>query len=1603
MRAGSGLEPPGKGDSAWRGKQSEAVAPPQQPWQQQAQQAQDPGSAGRGFWERSRVSLWVLLFAGLVAWFVRSVSFAPIQTPLIALEAARYEWPLPPNAWAQEDLDGLATLHAQNIFVTHLPVERQNAGEVLAALDAQLNQAGSGQTPPETLVIYISMLGTLDEAAVPCLVPPGASPLESDQWLALPKLLNRIKQHRELEDCYKLIVLDSGRVLCDWRLCTLYNGFADRLASAVSAAQVPHLAVLNSTGPGQLGWSSTELEASTFGYYLRLGLAGLADTETGNGDRHVSLHELHRYLADRVDAWAVFNRAVHQRPLLLPADAEDFPVVWSLNRRTQERLKAPPIVKRQVPVTDNERRTLWSRCEQLAGQAPYQADPLTWRDFQQRLLWLDQAAAAGKSYSTSARNTYAELISQSLSMTVAQRGAPTGDLAVPLTAHSVPLAEYLGQSIESSVESRLAGLSHAATPEAIDRFVAYLDQFDGDQLVERQFLRLLSRYDLPALLKPPALLGRALEVRELAERTALPGDARALAAIEAPVRAADELRRLAEDLWLSAQDSQRSQAVANWTAAEAGYAKARAASDQWKRAWALCDRAWAELPYLAAWLCRPLPLGQNAAANDGHITEMLLPLLEETRAMATALDRDGWDETAQQTLAHHVAKVSDGLELLDAFVAAEGQRLLKPDEPAAARSLHGIHALLGMPLVPAQMRDQLLNRSAELNARLQTEFVAGKAPGQAAAAQPVSYAERAAARWPMHPALAMLNTDRNAPADNGAAAASGTPASPADAAVKLAAWNTLLRTRLIEMPMDLQRQLATSAASNELAGQAALRQAASRVRAVSAYWFPPLERDPVEALAQRDLQWLLLWQAARMLDDFLGPAEDGEPPYFRLIADAYLESVKHVGETSSSIEQESARIARLRDERLKAARSGVAIRASDLLLTDVATDATATVDLMAARRSTPNDLPTGVATVFLHDSQGRLSAGTQTATMPPVAASTVIKYPLTGAALAGRGPLVEASWLYRGNEISTSLLLRPPGGLKVDFEPYRYGPPRVTIHGRSRKKASIMFILDCSHSMTELTSSEGPGADQRVSRFTVAQKALQQMLEELAEDDARVGVRFFGHRVGWNTKQAGQLLRQPDYPGDIPDDLVPSMDVELALPLGRFDESVAEPVIEKLKKIKPWGESPLYLALIEALGDFIGEPEDSEKSIVVIADGANYQFNAPDPKTRDEVIAAFKGRNVAINIVGFEIPATEAAEARRDFTLLGKETGGSFVTAANATTLIKTLEKLLGPQDFRVLDRQDGLVGKARLGVPVVVTPPPERPQTYTVSLDRLTASVELSGGESVELFPSRDGSRLETARYDAGDPRYVPVLNGLHETSGYLLGLHRPVLVETAAHFPLSIVREDHSFASRPKEVWIEIRPGASAVDKAGQVAVFYDADYQPGTSVPVENCVADNWPAAAKTAVISAWFKRQPTPPARVLSFGDLQGRKSEAEPLAPLDGLPGVGIQLRLDRDPQSRDDFRLAVVERHDLQSPTLAALKVETVPMAQRVVHRFDNTNRVVTHQFFFRRVPKDGIDSYELRLTLASDAKADAYAAEPTEVVVSVASDLIRLVPPKKN
>ena len=62
---------------------------------------------------RLRVVFWTLLFCGLVGALGYYLFWRPVRTPLIAYAATSYAAPIPPNAWASEDLAGLRTLGSE--------------------------------------------------------------------------------------------------------------------------------------------------------------------------------------------------------------------------------------------------------------------------------------------------------------------------------------------------------------------------------------------------------------------------------------------------------------------------------------------------------------------------------------------------------------------------------------------------------------------------------------------------------------------------------------------------------------------------------------------------------------------------------------------------------------------------------------------------------------------------------------------------------------------------------------------------------------------------------------------------------------------------------------------------------------------------------------------------------------------------------------------------------------------------------------------------------------------------------------------------------------------------------------------------------------------------------------------------------------------------------------------------------------------------------------------------------------------------------------------------------------------------------------------------
>src|SRR5262245_23603876 len=125
----------------------------------------------------------------------------------------------------------------------------------------------------------------------------------------------------------KVLILDAGRIDDDWSLGVVYNSFTEQLERVLKESSVPELYVLDSTSPGQRGWSAPELGGSVFGYYVAQGLQGLASRD----NNRITLLELAKFVSGEVSRYVREQRHSNQLPRLLPAVAanQDFPLAYT--------------------------------------------------------------------------------------------------------------------------------------------------------------------------------------------------------------------------------------------------------------------------------------------------------------------------------------------------------------------------------------------------------------------------------------------------------------------------------------------------------------------------------------------------------------------------------------------------------------------------------------------------------------------------------------------------------------------------------------------------------------------------------------------------------------------------------------------------------------------------------------------------------------------------------------------------------------------------------------------------------------------------------------------------------------------------------------------------------------------------------------------------------------------------------------------------------------------------------------------------------------------------------------------------------------------------
>ncbi|MCR9198842.1 MAG: hypothetical protein NXI04_09380 [Planctomycetaceae bacterium] len=1502
---------------------------------------------------RSVVSVALLL--GMTLGFVWLMRFRPRQTPVVAIMATQYEAPFQPNGWAFEDLQALRHLDADTLTLFDATEGIDSREQFLAELDRLSRAAGRSVRNDEPFIVYLSLHVDTDPSGRPALIPPGASPLDSTTWVPFADVVEQVVSSRGSESCPVMLVIDCHRHVANWHRAEVTNRFVEAVRSELQAEPVKNLTVMTSCSTGEQSLGLGSRHQSSFGYYFVEGLRGGADRHpTGNGDHYVSLRELTAFVTQNVSGYARSVYGLGQTVQLISGDlspGDDYIVSWVSTELPH------PTVK---PLTDGpaaDLESLWSRYETLAAEQPQIALPVAWAGIQARLLRLEKLVQSGAACRTEA-------------------AIESSQLSLKMSHLEAELAAATREDRSDSVRLATVAAASAATAGELARAMQQIPA-DSDRALSPtfQFASLLSQQKGSACWKFSGLVREAITTRALAESTWNDIPAGRLPWCVSQLNLADASRRQAEDALLTgrnARDGFR-------TAADA-YRLAADRSDRTREAVHALATSLSELVWWTRW----------KAASAESSSEQLLELMESTHRLAAGLSdsRSQLASLAVLPFTTPTAQVQQQLRSHHDELNAEYAILLR-DMTASTRDIQRARALLELPLLPAAdpvsgttgaaQRQQLRSRLDEaIAARASnTDLTEGDGRGQETGRSPEEEAL-------VQNLLAVQNSSAERDTDTG----------------RLMAQAGTLQFRVeLQQIYDSCRSALNGSQPEISEYRQQLINSEFRLRLIAPLFVPSGFVNTIAARQRldRDVQTLDLCQ--RTLDDFYGPAVAGGEPYFAETTTRLLTSFRGQQGESVALQRELIDMNRLLNRRRRLLTEGLNVRTSSvLLLGSTQLDA---VDVHV-RSNGPLErfgMSPLAGSLYFADADNTVLSNAEPLPLIPqtgaMAADLTGRLRLTEAGILKASSEVFAVANLRGNMIREPVLVSRAGGAESSMQMPAVRAATVDVQGQAAAGQSIVVIFDCSQSMATAVRAEVAGSEQ--TRFQVGLRALSHLLHgQAAKATSRLGLMFFGHRVGWNPQNPQQMLINDGYLHSVPGDLRPWDDVEMALPVGRFDAGTLESVAPLLASLRPWGETPLYLALTDAFSALESEDVRRGRRVVVLTDGVNRQTNpsAARKRTLQDVLGALP-EGVRVDIVGYQISRAEAGQAESEFQTIARASGGQFQTASDLTELLSSLSGLMESDEF-VLRRASGELVSSAPGRDVTVSVDAGAEQV-SLNMGEATAKFLLHGGEALKWKLSDDGRRLEVPRWTTGTPRWSELTEtGTGRDSGLQCATQAVRVKDQAAQLVVSVQDPRGGLPARPTSLHVRLTP----LDEMGRsVGESYDCDafgWLPGTPVPAVGITAGNWPADAKQAEVRLFVRPQRAPPVDQLALSQLKPLP-DAQPLVKTPaGINGVMVYVIADRQLA-----RLTVVEQHGAGSPGVDSLVIQLAtpkPVAFVRRQRTDRDNRVVSTVFEFQ--PSDGIPlaNGTLEFILREDVEQDALHTL-TPVIVPVSSDNGLLIP----
>ena len=196
-----------------------------------------------------------------------------------------------------------------------------------------------------------------------------------------------------------------------------------------------------------------------------------------------------------------------------------------------------------------------------------------------------------------------------------------------------------------------------------------------------------------------------------------------------------------------------------------------------------------------------------------------------------------------------------------------------------------------------------------------------------------------------------------------------------------------------------------------------------------------------------------------------------------------------------------------------------------------------------------------------------------------------------------------------------------------------------------------ILVLDGSGSMWGQIEGE--------AKISIARTVVGDLLGEIPAD-MELGLTVYGHR------------RKGD-----------CGDIESLVPVGA---NTTEAIRDAVNGIKPKGKTPLSAAVLAAAEEL--KYTEEKATVILVSDGR--ETCDVDPCALGQQLEE-TGVDFTAHVVGFDV---SEAQDKAQLQCLAENTGGSFVSAANATELKDALSKVAAPTEFdvtfRATDGEDG-------------------------------------------------------------------------------------------------------------------------------------------------------------------------------------------------------------------------------------------------------------------------------------------------------------------------